>query len=181
MSEIPQSNEKESESDKLDILERRGFFKNVLVASVGVALVLAGCATVDQNIKPQSAESENDRPEWVNGDQVFEKDGYIYAVGKAEIDETGDLTIPTDLAYKMAENNICEYLIGDVSLILKDVDHTCSLPKPSEHVDRAIVSENGNKYIYIIRRHKPGKRKETELEKHFREEYERLTGETSEK
>jgi hypothetical protein len=154
---------------------KRGRIVQVLAMCAALA---GGCATTGQNSEPQTSEAENNRPEWADGPSAFEKDGYIYGVGKAEINESEDLMIPTSNAYVMSEDNICKHSIKRHDKFLHKLhfgilESNCTLGRPSESVDRAIVNVDGKKYLFLLRRYKIVEHQESNLERHFREEHEK--------
>jgi len=95
------------------------------IASI-IALFTAlesGCATTGQNTEsgiPDTAQNtetkapeENARPEWVNGPQVFEKDGYVYAVGSQKIGSFRGMGLASKVAELKAHSALCRYINGE--------------------------------------------------------------------
>jgi len=143
--------------------ERREALRALLTIGGSAAVFGCGSAIQDSETKapePESSEPENPRPDWVDGPEVFEKDGYIYAVGKNEETTSIPENIP-DGARLKARELLCQSVLPETS---KKISGCAVLERDvtEDHEDYLIGPNNGSYTYYVLMRVKKPESSETE-------------------
>jgi len=134
--------------------ERREALRAILTISGSVAVFGCGAVASEPEVPEiETSEPENPRPEWVNGPEVFEKDGYIYAVGKSEGAISSNLEcLPEDARLK-ARELLCQSILPETSekisgcaLLERDANES--------HEDYMTDPNNGFYTYYVLMRAK---------------------------